>query len=236
MKIFPLLFCFVLLFAVAAAAQSNQDSSCPTIDVTGGGVAEVGEPTAFKLKVEGFDLSKLSFVWTISGGEILEGQGTLSIKVSRKNYDENLTATIEVVGLPAGCPAVESETASTIDRAPPLLFDEFGALLNKDVETRIKNLFAELGNLPRAKGYIINYGTESEIERHEKQIREAAGVLDLDASRMTLVEVALSRTANAACSRESGSFGTAHAFLKSIAKFAEIQRPQIINLTEQKKV
>ncbi len=47
--------------------------------------------------------------------------------------------------------------------------------------------FVELSNNPAAQGYIINYGTDREIAKREKQIRNSITFRRYDASRITLV-------------------------------------------------
>ena len=188
MKIFPLLFCLVLFLASDVFAQATQSSNCPTLDVSGGGVVEPGEPMIFTVSVENYDLSRLTFKWTVSGGEILEGQETRTIKVATKKYSSiYITATVEVKGLPEGCTITDSETGSVPYCPSPRLFDEFGSLSYGDIRERIPNLFVELGENPGAQGYIINYGTDREIARRERQIRDAITFLKLDAPRITLV-------------------------------------------------
>ena len=103
MKIFPLLLFFALIFALTASAQTNQSSktdfSCPAVDVTGSeNAVQPGELQTFTVKVEKFDLTKLSFKWITSSGEIIEGQGTETIKVSEEGNGENVTVTVEIEG------------------------------------------------------------------------------------------------------------------------------------------
>lgn len=187
MKIFPLLFCLILFFAAGVLGQNNQTLNCPTLDVTGGGIPEPDEPLTFTANVGDYDLSKLTFEWTVSSGEIIEGQGTSTIKVLHKNNRENITATVEVKDSSSGCVLRDSETGSTFCPPPVRLFDEYGPLNNGDLKARLQNLFVELGNNPNAQGYIINYGTDREIARREKQIRDAVTFLNLDAPRLTMV-------------------------------------------------
>lgn len=54
---------------------------CPTISVIGSESAKSGEIATFKAKVLGGNITKVSYNWTISRGEIAEGQGTSEIKV-----------------------------------------------------------------------------------------------------------------------------------------------------------
>ncbi len=47
--------------------------------------------------------------------------------------------------------------------------------------------FSELSNSPSAQGYIINYGTDKEIAKREKDIRAAIKFRKFDASRVTFL-------------------------------------------------
>ena len=187
MKNFPLLFCLVLMFVASVFAQTNQPSNCPTLDVSGGGLVEKGQPQSFTANVIDSENRQLEYIWTVSSGKIIAGQGTPSITVE-PGEEEAITATVEVKGFPEGCRNTESERASCGLRRPqPSLFDEFGPLNSGDFKARLQNLYVELGNNSQAQGYIINYGTDREIARREKQIRDAVTFLNLDAPRITLV-------------------------------------------------
>ncbi len=111
----------------------------------------------FTVNVEKFDLGKLSFNWTVSTGEILEGQGTSSIKVSKKDYNENTTATVEIEGLPEGCSNTASETGAVCRCMYPTLFDEFSIPTSRIEKVRLDNLINELGNNPNAQAFIVEY-------------------------------------------------------------------------------
>lgn len=166
---------------------------CPTIDVSGGGVVLAGTPMNFTANVSGgSDTSGLTYRWSVSSGSISSGDGTPSITVDTTGLADgtNVTATVEVTGpgLCQNCSSLSASETGSVD-VPDVarLFDEFGPLSNDDVKARIQNLYVELGNNPSAQGYIINYGTDREVARREKQIRDAITFLNLDASRVTLV-------------------------------------------------
>jgi hypothetical protein len=93
-----------------ASALARQD--CPTVRVNcPSEIPEIGQTYTLSADVAGtVSKEKLTYRWTLSsqGGEIVEGQGTASIKVYVKYTHESITATVEVSGLEDKC----SKTAS----------------------------------------------------------------------------------------------------------------------------
>lgn len=172
MKYFSLLLFFALTFSFDASAQTNQTPSagsartietspCPAFDVKvdeniNERILEPRVPITFTANVGKYDLSKLSFNWIISRGEILEGQGTSSIKVLN-DTDDGVTATIEIEGLPEGCVSTESEMSATICRPNARLFDEFSTLPSQIEKEKLDNLVNELGNNQNAQAFIMEY-------------------------------------------------------------------------------
>jgi hypothetical protein len=172
--------------------QCESPCVCPTLDVSGGGVVQPGETLNFTANLSGgSDTSGVTYNWTVSAGTISSGQGTPSISVDTTGLSNtNVVASVEVTGpgLCENCRTLTGQETGSVQAKPePRLFDEFGPLSNDDVKARIQNLYVELGNNPGAQGYIINYGTDREVARREKQIRDAITFLNLDASRVTLV-------------------------------------------------
>jgi hypothetical protein len=113
-----LLFLTIIIFQSFAFAQADK-SPCPTLSVNGS-LKETSSNIilSFKADVRDFDLSKLTYIWTVYNGEILNGQGTSTITVkSEKPYEKSITAVIKLQGLPENCPNTASETAS-IDPRP----------------------------------------------------------------------------------------------------------------------
>jgi hypothetical protein len=107
-------FLIIVLAQMALCAESRaqeQASSCPSITVTSkvynpmSGIilngACPGSPISFTAAVTGVDPKQnYTFHWTVSAGEIVEGQGTSSIRVSTdKAIGARVTATVELVGL-----------------------------------------------------------------------------------------------------------------------------------------
>ena len=79
---------------------------------------EPGKTYIVKAHVTGGDPNQeLSYNWSVSSGEIVEGQGTASIKVRNTAGSQSTTATVEVNGLPVDCERTASCTfiVSTAD-------------------------------------------------------------------------------------------------------------------------
>jgi hypothetical protein len=187
MKNFPLLFCLILFLASGVLAQTTETSNCPTVDVSGGGFPEKGQPVSFTANVIDSENREFEYIWTVSDGKIVACQGTPSITVELIG-EKDITVTVEVKGFPEGCPNTQSDTLGCGLRPPaPSLFDEYGPLPNGDLKARTQNLFVDIANNSGAQGYIISYGTNREILLREKQIRYVISSLNLDASRITLV-------------------------------------------------
>jgi hypothetical protein len=157
MKNFPLLFCLVLFLGFAVSSQTKPDSSCPTIDISGGGIAKPGDTLTFTVNVENYDLSKLSFNWKTSSREIVEGQGTQSIKVLISETGDNTTVAVEIKGLPEGCKSTFYETAAPYDPPNPRLFDQFSIPASRIDKARLDNSVVELGENRDTRIFIIEY-------------------------------------------------------------------------------
>jgi hypothetical protein len=76
---------------------------CPT-DIT-----ESGKTYTVNVRVEGDNSNEeLSYNWSVSNGEIVEGQGTSSLKIRISEPSKDVTATVEVGGLKVDCDRVAS--------------------------------------------------------------------------------------------------------------------------------
>lgn len=179
---------FVLVFCAVLVAQNNQATSCPQITVDGPSrTMSPGEAATFTVNVENSGSLKLIYNWTNSDGEIIEGQGTPAITIKPPSKSEGFTITVEIKGLPEGCPNAASETTYLDRLQEARKIDEFEEATNGNVKMRFDSFMVELQNDPNAQGYIINYGSAKEIAKRERQIRNAIAFRKFDATRITLV-------------------------------------------------
>lgn len=178
---------FVLAFCAASLAQDNR--TCPEIELKGpSGAILRGETLTYTVHVKTSDSNNLTYNWTVTAGEIIGGQGTsrITIKPPTK-LDWSLTTTVEIKGLSEGCPDSESETMYVDPPPEAKKIDEFGTATNGNVKMRFDSFMLELQNDPTAQGYILNYGSDREIQKRERQIRNAIAFRKYDAQRITLV-------------------------------------------------
>lgn len=87
-------------------------AACPTLSVTGpAGIVEPGKLLRFDLSIEPKLPSKdLTFAWTVSEGTIIGGNDREFLVVRPEQYfNQTLTATVAVIGLPEGCPFTASD-------------------------------------------------------------------------------------------------------------------------------
>jgi hypothetical protein len=78
---------------------------CPT------GILETGKTYAVRVTVEGVKPeSDMPYGWSVSNGEIVEGQGTRSLKIRIDDPNKEVTATVEVNGIDPYCDRVASCT------------------------------------------------------------------------------------------------------------------------------
>jgi hypothetical protein len=105
------------LSAVVSECDCDCPCVCPTLEVTGGGNVKAGETVSFKAEVSGGTAADITYDWTVSQGEIIEGQGTSEIKVkTTAEMTGTITANVEIGGdgFCADCPRTDSETATII--------------------------------------------------------------------------------------------------------------------------
>lgn len=157
-KVFATLFLALISF-VGVFAQTNETLPCPTVSVTGPpGIPNLEEPIIFTAEI-GKESEKLGlrYLWTITDGEIIEGQKTDQIKVFRKDFCEKyLTATVEISGLPKNCRNTASETfAISCCFTQPIQVDEFSVSPSQIDKTKLDNIVNESQKFSGAQIYII---------------------------------------------------------------------------------
>lgn len=163
----------ILNVGVLASAQTKNEG-CPKITVFGpSSIPTIGEPISFTAVLgEGVEKYDVKYKWTVSNSEIIEGQGTTTIKV--KMDSDSLTATVVISGLPAKCNNKASESL-IIDFVPNAQkFYEFteNSLIN---QTQLEKMWAkyvkELQSEPNSQGYIYRCGLSEKTLQNEMKLR-----------------------------------------------------------------
>lgn len=184
----------LIILSILTSAQDKTDSNCPIVSVTGpAGIVAPGEMAAFTASVDtkGKEL-RLEYVWSVSSGTIVSGQGTSTIGVPQPN-NSCVTVTVKIRGLPESCPSVASET-SCFD--PPLLavkLDEFVGSLAKVSAKRFVEVFNRAKDDSYAQVYIVISGSsrnpKSSIRKKRQNLMKHITVTcRFDAQRVTFVD------------------------------------------------
>ena len=85
------------------------DCSCPTISVAGESEGKAGEIITFTANISGGTAGDVTYDWTISQGEIVDGQGTPKITVVTSSaMTGTVKATVEIGGMCADCARIQS--------------------------------------------------------------------------------------------------------------------------------
>jgi len=170
---------------------------CPTVTVScPTELTAVGTPITFTANVSGGDSSVTpTYNWTVSAGTISGGQGTSSITVDTAGQaGQSITATVNVGGLAASCPASASCTSQVAGKNPESQkFDEYGNVNFNDEKARLDNYAIQLQNAPGTQGYIIAYGgrrgrtgeAQARADRAKNYLVNTRGV---DAGRIVTVD------------------------------------------------
>jgi hypothetical protein len=169
----------VLTFGVAPSnAIAQYPPECPFIALKGpAGILREGELITYTLLV---DLRggtyEPTYEWSISAGKIISGQGTKKIEVRRQG--DRLTTSVQISGLPAGCPSNASETANWTPAPQPV---KVGVVRGLELKQDLESLdsFAEaLNDNPNNQGYIfIGHPTSTSQQRMSKREQELADAL-----------------------------------------------------------
>ncbi len=160
----------------------NAVEPCPIIWVNGPKTPFLpNSAQTFTAEVDRKGNYEIGYKWTVSGGEILEGQGTPNLKVFQPENlaGVNVNATVELIGLPNYCGTrTASETAPPWDPPDVMLLDEIiGSFDNVKTEI-LDNLVNYLKRDRNAKAEIIWFsGTVLNVEFIETESTRINGYL-----------------------------------------------------------
>lgn len=187
---------FIPAFCAASFAQNNQSASCPVLSVSGpNGIPQAGETIPFTANIDRTGFKNVIYNWTVSKGEIIEGQGTTSIRVKLPvKLDGVLTATVEVQGLPQNCPNKFSETLSRDLPPKAEKIDEFSGSISKIEKPRTDAIVKAIQDDPNAQLYIlVGYKEKTSPQTKNKREKEISNVLvkenGIQADRITIIRV-----------------------------------------------
>jgi hypothetical protein len=92
---------------------------CPPVSVACPDTVADGEPVTFTVNVTvGTPEPQLTYTWTVTGGKIVEGQGTHTITVDSEGLQgKTVTATVDVGGMDPACNRTAS-CSTVINRKP----------------------------------------------------------------------------------------------------------------------
>jgi hypothetical protein len=182
---------WTLLVAVSVGFAQSGKPDCPTINVYGpAGITPPGEPAKFTVELKGTIPDNVEYKWKLSTGKILEGQGTNAITMVYDRDGSPVSATVELSGLPDGCPNNATDTLFYDITPVPELVAEGSIAVTSIDKVRLDKLAAELIANPGYQGYMIEYfpsrTTEKTIDSKTRAIRQYLKK-SIDESRITIV-------------------------------------------------
>lgn len=180
-----------LFVAVAVGFAQNEKPECPTINVYGpAGITPPGEPLKFTVELKGAIPDSVGYKWKLSTGKILEGQGTNAITMVYDRDGSPVSATVELSGLPDGCPNNATDTLFYDTLPVPELVAEGSTAVTSIDKVRLDKLAAELIANPGYQGYMIEYfpfrTNQKTIDSKIRSIRQHLKK-SVDGSRITIV-------------------------------------------------
>jgi hypothetical protein len=129
---------------------------CPNVAIICPERAELGQVITFSSNITGGTQGVAAiYNWTVSAGQITEGQGTPTIRVNTTGLSggETVTASLSMGGYTLDCSATCS-----VSFPVPLecrKFDEYSDIAYNDEKARLDNFAIGLQNDPTATGYVV---------------------------------------------------------------------------------
>jgi len=182
---------------VTVANCTDCKPPCPTItvDCPTSAVAPGTAATVTVNVVGGATGLTPTYNWSVSDGTIASGQGSPSITIDTTGQaGKNITATVNIGGLPPECQSTASCSFSIIP-PPPLCtkFDEYGDIRFNDEKARLDNYAIQLQNDPTFSGVIIAYAGRTDPAgtaqaRGDRAKNYLVTTRGIDAGRITVID------------------------------------------------
>ena len=152
---------------------------CPKLHILCPSGIEPGQRLVFDSLVSGtLGSSPLVYNWSISGGSIINGQGTSAITVETAGLEgQSLTATAALAGYDASNGRCSASCSVSIPvRQTCRKFDEYPDITRNDEKARLDNLGVELQNDLFATAYVTIHpaekGKPGDVEKRSRNITE----------------------------------------------------------------
>ncbi len=178
--IFGLVLVFGFAFSVFA---QNQNSLCPTLYLSGGGVFKEHSPLTFTLvadnKIENFDVR---YEWKASQGAIIKGQGTPAVTIDTIGLPggSNITVQLKFTGLPENCQNIVENTASILPKLIGEPYDIYPKISIADEYGRFDSFIFSLRDNPNSKGFLVmNVAKNESLEKTKTRIRKLLRVANI---------------------------------------------------------
>lgn len=179
---------FLLISSLSSFAQGKIED-CPKYEIIAPqSVIQVGGFGIFEIRGdEALNKLNLSYVWSISSGEICSGQGTKAIIVKSNSKEGGITkATVSIKGLSAGCEGTIAEEAAFAGESKPMLVDESASGIPGNLKAGLDNYFVQLSNDPSAEGIIVfKSKTKPRVVEQIRKISTAIYFRKNDLSRLS---------------------------------------------------
>ena len=179
---------------VTVAGCTNCVPPCPTVNIScPTDQIAVGTPATVSVSLSGGDPNASpTYNWSVSAGTISGGQGTPSITIDTTGLaGQNVTATVEIGGLPPECQRTASCSFSVAQ--PPIIecrkFDEYSDLKFNDEKARLDNFAIQLQQEPGSQGYYVIFGScDGEADqRSARAVDYLVNNRGIDRGRITVV-------------------------------------------------
>jgi len=149
--------------------------SCPSVSINCPDTVAFDQLLTFSANISGGSaLLPPELHWTVSAGQIVEGQGTRAIKVDPAGTaGQTITASVDVRVAGLSCPA-HCTVSVSVPRPECRKFDEFPKLPRNDEKARLDNFAIDLQNTPGSTAYVVVYPAREsrtgETEQHTNRI------------------------------------------------------------------
>jgi hypothetical protein len=200
----PAVGAFFLFPLVAATGQNSPTQgqhqaptyvkqTCPAITVSCPSELGNGKPLTLTASIIGGEPGAvLTYKWTVYGGNIIQGQGTPTIRL-KPDGGTSYTGALEVGGLNPSCSSKASCSLVILPPPPITKFGSYGVLPINEEKLRLNNFAAALKNSPGVQGYVLSYGGARGFAGDAKAIGERAKTYlvnerDVNAGRISSVE------------------------------------------------